>query len=223
MPKSKPVDFPVPGREAPVSGLLLKPAKAKAILSLAHGSGVGMTHEFMEDLARALHDVGIATLRFQFPYMEDGSKRPDRPAVATATIAAAAKVARKLAPKLPLLIGGKSFGGRMSTTAAADGLIEGAAGIVLFGFPLHKPKEPSITRAAHLANVEVPMLFLQGTRDDLADLKLIKAVTKKLPQATLHVVEHGDHSFGVLKKSGRTHEEILIELATAVRDFEAIS
>lgn len=219
MPKAKPVEIEVPGRETPVSGLWLNPPKAEAILALAHGAGVGMTHEFMEELAAHLAAAGIATLRFQFPYMEDGGKRPDRPAVATQAVSAAAAKARKLAPKLPLYVGGKSFGGRMSTTAAANGLLPEAEGIVLFGFPLHRPKSPAVARAEHLKDVQVPMLFLQGTRDDLADLELIKGVTKKLPRATLHVVDHADHSFGVLKRSGRTGEEVLQELAAAVRAF----
>lgn len=209
----------MPGRDAPVSGLLLAPPKAKAVMALAHGSGVGMTHEFMEDLAQALAKKQVATLRFQFPYMEDGKKRPDLPAVATKTVAAAAAKAHELLPKLPLLVGGKSFGGRMATTAAANGLLPGVRAIVLFGFPLHPPKEPAVTRAKHLADVELPMLFLQGTRDDLADMTLIKQVTKKLKGATLHVVEHGDHTFGVLKKSGRTPEDVMKELAEAVARF----
>ncbi len=219
MTKANPVKIQVPGRKAPVSGLYLEPPQATAVLSLAHGAGAGMTHEFLEELATHLATVGIATLRFQFPYMEDGGKRPDRPAVATKAVAAAAAKAKELAPELPLLVGGKSFGGRMSTTAAADGLLDGVKGIVLFGFPLHQAKEPKITRAGHLKDVGVPMLFLQGTRDDLADLTLIKQVTKKLKLATLHVVNHADHSFGVLKKSGRTAQEVMEELAEAVRSF----
>lgn len=219
MPKAKRVEIEVPGRDAPVSGLFASPPKARAVMALAHGAGVGMTHEFMEDLAQALAERKIATLRFQFPYMEDGKKRPDPPAVATKAVAAAAAKAHELLPKLPLFAGGKSFGGRMATTAAANGLLPDVRGIVLFGFPLHPPKKPAVTRAAHLADVDVPMLFLQGTRDDLADLKLIKQVTRELERATLHVIDQGDHSFGVLKKSGRTPEDVMDELAEAVSRF----
>lgn len=217
--KAKAVNVPVAGRPKGVSGLLLVPPKATALLVLAHGAGAGMKHEFMEELARALAAVKVATLRYQFPYMEDGKKRPDTPKVATETVAAAVAAAKKLAPKLPLYAAGKSFGGRMSTTAAAAGLLDGVVGIVLFGFPLHPSTQPSVTRAAHLADVNLPMLFLQGTRDDLADLKLIKTVLKKLKPAKLHVVEHADHGFGVLKKSGRTSADVLTELAKSVKDF----
>jgi predicted alpha/beta-hydrolase family hydrolase len=221
MLKAKPIKIAVPGRDQPVSGLFLNPKKAVAVMALAHGAGAGMTHEFMEALAMHLAAVGVATLRYQFPYMEDGSKRPDKPALATKTVAAAAAKARELAPDLPLLAGGKSFGGRMTTTAAAAGLLTEACGIVLFGFPLHPPKEPSVKRAEHLQEVSLPMLFLQGTRDELADIDLIKKVTKALPRATLHVVDHADHGFGVLKKSGRTADEGLVELAAAVVEFTA--
>ncbi len=178
----------------------------------------------MEALAGELGRVGIATLRYQFPYMENGRGAPDKPAVLMATVAAAVRAAAKEAPGLPLLAGGKSMGGRMSSNAAAEGLIPEVRGLAFFGFPLHPPKQPGTKRAEHLAKVNLPMLFLQGTRDDLADLKLLKPICRKLntqpskpsvgqPRATLHVIETADHSFHVLKKSGRNDEEVLRELA----------
>jgi uncharacterized protein len=197
-----------------VSALLVRPAKAEWLLVLGHGAGAGMHHSFMNALAAELADVGVATLRYQFPYREERRKVPDRPAVLTATIAAAVRAAAKAAPDLPLLAGGKSMGGRMSSLAATEGLLEGVRGLVFFGFPLHPPKQPGTKRAEHLAKVMVPMLFLQGTRDELADLKLLRPVCKKLGErAKLHVIETADHSFHVLKKSGRSDEEVLRELA----------
>lgn len=197
-----------------VSALWLKPAGARALLVFGHGAGAGMSHPFMKAISQQLEAKGIATLRYQFPYMEKGQSRTDTPAVATATVRAACAAARAEAPELPLIAGGKSFGGRMTSTAQAEAPLPGVRGLVFFGFPLHPPKRPGIGRSAHLANVKVPMLFLQGTRDDLADLGLIRQVTATLGElATLHVVEGGDHSFAVLKRSGRTGGEVLAELA----------
>jgi predicted alpha/beta-hydrolase family hydrolase len=173
-----------------------------------------MRHSFMAALAHELSEVRVATVRYQFPYMEAGRGVPDRLKVLTATVAAAARAAREAAPELPLLAGGKSMGGRMSSQAAADGLLDRVRGLVFFGFPLHPPKEPGTKRAEHLFRVPVPMLFLQGTRDALADLKLLRPVSTKLEsRATLHVIETADHSFHVLKKSGRNDSEVLRELA----------
>jgi len=202
-----------------VSGILVWPDKAKSMLVLGHGAGAGMRHAFMEALAEELARAGVATLRYQFPYMEERRKVPDKPAVLTATVAAAVRAARQFlvqeaAPDLPLLAGGKSMGGRMSSQAAAAGLLEGVRGLVFFGFPLHPPKKPGTKRAEHLENVNAPMLFLQGTRDELADLKLLKPICMTLGErATLHVIETADHSFHVLKKSGRSDAEVLRELA----------
>jgi len=202
-----------------VSGILVRPAEAKWLLVLGHGAGAGMHHPFMGALAEELARVGVATLRYQFPYMEERRKVPDKPAVLMATVAAAVRSARQFliqeaAPDLPLLAGGKSMGGRMASQAAAEGLIPEVRGLVFFGFPLHPPKQPGTKRAEHLAKVTVPMLFLQGTRDELADLKLLKPICKKLGErATLHVIETADHSFHVLKKSGRSDAEVLRELA----------
>jgi predicted alpha/beta-hydrolase family hydrolase len=201
-----------------VSALLVRPADAKWMMALAHGAGAGMRHAFMEALAGELAQVGVATLRYQFPYMEARAGRPDSPAVATAAVAAAVRaavrVAREAAPELRLLAGGKSFGGRMTSTAAAEGLLDGVRGLVFFGFPLHPPKRPGTKRAEHLEKVKQPMLFLQGTRDELADLSLLRPICKKLGSlATLHVMDGADHSFHVLKKSGTTDAGVLRELA----------
>ena len=202
-----------------VSGILVRPAEAKWLLVLGHGAGAGMHHPFMGALAEELARVGVATLRYQFPYMEERRKVPDKPAVLMATVAAAVRSARQFliqeaAPDLPLLAGGKSMGGRMTSQEAAEGLIPEVRGLVFFGFPLHPPKQPGTKRAEHLAKVTVPMVFLQGTRDELADLKLLKPICKKLGErATLHVIETADHSFHVLKKSGRSDAEVLRELA----------
>ncbi len=197
-----------------VSAVLMRPADARWMLVLAHGAGAGMKHAFMEALAEELARVEVATLRYQFPYMEERRGVPDRPKVLTATVAAAVRAAKGAAPELPLLAGGKSMGGRMSSQAAADGLLDGVRGLVLFGFPLHPPRQPGTRRAEHLSKVPMPMLLLQGTRDALADLKLLRPICKELgPLATLQVIETADHSFHVLKKSGRSDHEVLRELA----------
>ena len=200
--------------EDAVSGLLLRPPDARGLLVLAHGAGAGMRHPFLDQLSRALAAHGVATLRYQFPYMEKRQARPDAPALAGATVRAACERARAEAPGLTLVAGGKSFGGRMTSTAQAEAPIPGVRGLVFVGFPLHPPKRPATPRAEHLARVHLPMLFLQGTRDDLADLELMRGVTGRLaPLATLHVVEGADHSFAVLKRSGRTGAEVMAELA----------
>ncbi len=195
-----------------VSAVLVRPplegsrGKPKWILVLGHGAGAGMHHPFMGALAEELARVGVATLRYQFPYMEERRKVPDKPAALMATVAAAVRAATKAAPDLPLLAGGKSMGGRMTSQAAAEGL--------------SPEKRAGTKRAEHLAKVTVPMLFLQGTRDELADLKLLKPVCKKLgKRATLHVIETADHSFHVLRKSGRSDEEVLRELAETTAEW----
>ena len=200
-----------------VSALLVRPAKARRLLVLAHGAGAGMSHPFMEMLAGELAGVGVATLRYQFPYMEERRRVPDAPAVLAATVVAAVQVAAEAAPGLPLLAGGKSMGGRMTSQAAAQHPLDGVRGLVFFGFPLHPPKQPGTKRADHLAKVTVPMLFLQGTRDTFADLKLLRPVCAKLgSRVTLHVIKTADHSFHVLKSSGRSDAEVLRELAQTV-------
>jgi predicted alpha/beta-hydrolase family hydrolase len=203
-----------------VSAIFLRPDDAWAVYLLAHGAGAGMRHHFLEDVAGALAVRGVATLRYQFPYVEHGSRRPDPPGMLEATVRAAVAKARELAPDLPLVAGGKSMGGRMTSNAMAHRSLDGVRGLVFLGFPLHPPKQPGVARGEHLARVQVPMLFLQGTRDTLADLELITGVCERLgPQATLHVVEGADHSFSVLKRSGRTDAEVLEELADTITDW----
>lgn len=213
--------FPVAEAKAEVSALLLRPPGARWLLVLGHGAGAGMRHSFMERIAEELAGAGMATFRYQFPYMEEKRSRPDPPAVLTATVLAAVHRAAEAAPDLPLLAGGKSLGGRMTSTAfsepAGESLQGRVRGLVFFGFPLHAPKQPGTRRSEHLHRVAVPMLFLQGTRDDLADLSLLRPICEQLgPRATIHVVEYADHSFRVLKRSGRTDAEVLRELAATV-------
>jgi predicted alpha/beta-hydrolase family hydrolase len=171
----------------------------------------------MKGLAKALNDVGIATLRYEFAYREQGKKRPDPPMVAAARVAEAVQLAVKKKPRMKIFAGGKSFGGRMTTTAAALGKIK-VAGIICFSFPLHPAKQPSVARAEHLKDVKIPMLWIQGTRDDLADPKLTRRVAKK-NRISLNVIEGADHGYKVLKSSGRTHSDVLREVAGAVREF----
>jgi predicted alpha/beta-hydrolase family hydrolase len=198
---------------ATISGLLDVPAKAEACYVFAHGAGAGMNHAFMAAVASGLAERGVATLRFQFPYMEQGSKRPDVPKVAQGAVRAAVQEAARRLPDLPLFAGGKSFGGRMTSQAQAAEPLPNVRGLVFVGFPLHPAGKPSAERAQHLAGVQVPMLFLQGTRDTLADLDLIRDTTAKLEgRATLHVVDGADHSFHVLARSGRTDEQVRAEL-----------
>jgi len=200
-----------------VSVLLSRPAKARRLLVLAHGAGAGMSHPFMEKLAGELGCVGVATLRYQFPYMEKQRRVPDSLAILTATVVAAVRAAAETVPGLALLAGGKSMGGRMTSQAAAQQPLDGVRGLVFFGFPLHPPNRPGTKRADHLAKVTVPMLFLQGARDTLADLNLLRPVCANLgSRATLHVIATADHSFHVLKSSGRSDAEVLRELAETV-------
>lgn len=196
-----------------VSGLLLLPPEATALYVMAHGAGAGMRHRFMEAMAGELANHGVGTFRYQFPYMENRQSRPDSPPVLHATVRAAIARAGELAPGVSLFAGGKSMGGRMTSAAAAAEPLPGVRGLIFLGFPLHQPGKPSVSRAEHLAQVTVPMLFLQGTRDSLASLDLITTVCAGLPLATLHIVEGGDHSFAVPKRSGRTSEEALSEMA----------
>jgi uncharacterized protein len=197
-----------------LSALLMRPEKARWLMVLAHGAGAGMSHPFMAKLAEELAGVGVGTLRYQFPYMEERRRVPDAPAVLTATVRAAVRAGAEAAPGLALLAGGKSMGGRMTSQAAAERPLDGVRGLVFFGFPLHPPGRPGTKRADHLAKVTAPMLLLQGTRDTFADLKLLRPVCAKLgSRATLHAIETADHSFHVLKSSGRTDAEVLHELA----------
>jgi predicted alpha/beta-hydrolase family hydrolase len=196
-----------------VSGLLVRPASARALYVLAHGAGAGMAHPFMASMAQGLAEHGIATLRYQFLYMEKKSRRPDPPKIAQAAVRAAVAEAERLMPGLPLFAGGKSFGGRMTSGAQAADPLQGVAGLVFLGFPLHPAGKPSQERAQHLAQVHIPMLFLQGTRDALAELGELEPVIKSLgKRATLKLFDDADHSFHVPAKSGRKDKDVMIEL-----------
>jgi predicted alpha/beta-hydrolase family hydrolase len=203
-----------------VSGLWAKPAAATAALVLAHGAGAAMTHKSMTAIAEGLAERDIATLRYNFPYMERGSKRPDAPPLAHATVRAAAAEAERLAPGLPLFAGGRSFGGRMTSQAQALEPLPGVCGLVFFAFPLHPPGKPGVERAQHLAEVTVPQLFLQGSNDEFATLDLLQATVAGLGgRATLKLVEGADHSFHVPAKSGRKDPEVLAEFLDAAHDW----
>jgi len=205
-----------------VSGLLLRPPTAKALYLFAHGAGAGMAHSTMESNAQGLADRGIATLRYQFLYMEKGSKRPDAPKLAHAVVRAAAAEAVRLVPDLPMFAGGRSFGGRMTSQAQADAPIPGIEGLAFVGFPLHPAGKPGIERAEHLARIEVPMLFVSGDRDALAELDLLRPVVAGLGgRATLHLVSHADHSFRVAARSGRTAADAEGEALDAVANWIA--
>jgi predicted alpha/beta-hydrolase family hydrolase len=205
-----------------VSAILVRPEDARAMLALAHGAGAGMEHRFMGALAASLADRGVASFRYQFPYAERGSKRPDPAPLLEATVRSAVETAAGLAGGLPLFAGGKSMGGRMTSQAAAKEPLEGVGGIAFFGFPLHAIGKPGAERAAHLNAVAVPLLFLQGSRDRLADLELLEPVVRKLgSRATLHVIRDADHSFHVPARSGRTDAEVLDELAARTAAWAA--
>jgi uncharacterized protein len=195
------------------------PEGAAYLLVLGHGAGAGMLHKGMEAIAHALADHGIATFRYEFPYMREGRKLPDPKPVLLSTVRHAVVAARALAPDLPLLAGGKSMGGRMTSMAAAEEPLKDVQGIIFFGFPLHPAKQPGTSRAEHLANVGIPMLFLQGTRDALAELDLLTPICSGLPLATLEVAEGADHSFHVSKSSGRTDAQVLNRLAHRCREW----
>jgi predicted alpha/beta-hydrolase family hydrolase len=203
-----------------VSGLLQAPPGARACYVLAHGAGAGMTHPFMAAVAAQLAGRGLATLRYQFPYMERGSKRPDVPAVAHATVRAAVAEAARLLPKLPLIAGGKSFGGRMTSQAQAAATLPGVRGLAFLGFPLHPAGRPSQERAKHLFDVQVPMLFLQGTRDALAEPGQLVPLCQALgPRATLKLFENADHSFHVPARSGRNDAQVRSEMLDALVEW----
>jgi predicted alpha/beta-hydrolase family hydrolase len=200
-----------------VSALLVRPEHARWIYVFGHGAGAGMRHRFMEDAAQALAARGIATFRYQFPYVEQKSRRIDPQPILLSTVRSAVAAAHEAAPDLALLAGGKSMGGRMTSLAASKEPLQGVRGIVFLGFPLHPAGDPGTSRAEHLASVAIPMLFLQGTRDKLAGLDLLRPVVDGLGAlATLHVVEGADHGFDVLKRSGRAGTDVLEELAGTV-------
>ncbi len=218
---AKPVSITVDAATS-VSGLLQVPPNARACYVMAHGAGAGMTHAFMASFANDLAERGVATLRFQFPYMERGSRRPDSPKLAQATVRAAVREASAQAPGLPLFAGGKSFGGRMTSQAQAASPLPGVRGLAFLGFPLHPPGKPGDERAAHLSDVKIPMLFLQGTRDEFAELALLRDVVKKLgARATLRLFDDADHSFHVPARTGKKDPEIRAEMADAMTAWMA--
>lgn len=217
--KAKPVTIQVSDDQR-VSGLLQVPRDAQACYVFAHGAGAGMTHPFMAAVADGLAERGIATLRYQFLYMEQGSKRPDSPKLAHAAVRAAAQEAANRLPELPLFAGGKSFGGRMTSQAQAASPLPGVRGLVFFGFPLHPPGKPSTERAKHLFDVSVPMLFLQGTRDELADLALLEPLCRELgTRATLKLITDADHSFHVPGRSGRKDPDVRAEIMDTMAEW----
>jgi predicted alpha/beta-hydrolase family hydrolase len=210
--EARPVTIRV-AKEDTVSGLLLEPASPRALYVFAHGAGAGMTHRSMASIADGLAERGIATLRYQFLYMERKSGRPDAPKVAQAAVRAAVAEAQRLEPKLPLFAGGKSFGGRMTSGAQAAEPLADVKGLIFLGFPLHPAGKPGCERAEHLAQVHIPMLFLQGTRDALAELDQLEPVIKSLgKRATLKLFDQADHSFHVPAKSGRKDAEVLADI-----------
>ena len=203
-------------------GLVIRPPRARALYVMAHGAGAGMRHAFLAAIAEALAARDIATLRWEFPYMAAGKPRPDRAEVAEAAVRAVWDAARARFADLPLFAGGKSFGGRMTSRAHAAAPLAGLRGLIFLGFPLHPPDEPGIERAAHLAAAAGPLLFLQGDRDELAGLRRLRPVVKKLGgRAELRVIKHADHGFDVLVRSGRTPAEVRAELADAIAAWTA--
>lgn len=214
MYKAEEIKFTAGEKVDKVSGLLILPKGAEALLVLAHGAGAGMRHKFMEEVAEKLADRAVATFRYQFSYMEKGSKRPDSEAVLTASVRAAVTTAKKYADSLPLFAGGKSMGGRMTSLAAAKEPLEGVRGLIYFGFPLHAAGKPLADRGHHLFDIKLPMLFLQGSWDALADLKLLKPLCARLgKRVELFVIDGGDHSFHLLKSSDRSDDQALDEAA----------
>jgi predicted alpha/beta-hydrolase family hydrolase len=210
----------IPVGDSSVSALLIRPEGAKALYLFAHGAGAGMTHKSMASNAEGLAERGIATLRYQFPYMERGSKRVDPPKVAHAAVRAAAAEAVRLAPDLPLFAGGRSFGGRMTSQAQAEEALPGVRGLAFIGFPLHRAGKPGMERAEHLSRVEVPMLFVSGARDALAEMELLRPVVADLgSRATLHVVADADHSLKVPARSGRTPAEAEADALDALAEW----
>jgi uncharacterized protein len=204
------------GKAGSVSAILMQPERARACFVFAHGAGAGMTHPFMAAVANGLAERGVATLRYQFPYMEKASRRPDPPVVAQAAVRAAVAEAGKRCSGLPLIAGGKSFGGRMTSQAQAAAPLAGVVALAFFGFPLHPAGKPSTDRANHLAGIGIPLLFLQGSRDSLAEPKLLRPLVERLGSvASLHLVEGADHSFHVPARSGRKDGEVMDEILDA--------
>ncbi len=202
-----------------VSTVTTLPEQPTHLLILGHGAGADMNHRFMEGLAHSLATNNLATVRYNFPYMENRKGRPDIPAVAHKTIEQVVKTSHRLYPNLPLVLCGKSFGGRMASQTMAKFQLPSIRGLVFYGFPLHAPAKPGIERAEHLYEVKVPMLFLQGDKDSLARLDLLQPLVKKLKLATLKIYEGADHSFKFSKKSGISEEDVFYMLAEDTVEF----
>lgn len=214
------IQFHVSEKAGDVSGIIVLPDVVEYLYLFAHGAGAAMNHSFMEKMAGFLADQNIATFRYNFPYTEKNGKRPDHSSLLMETVKAAYQEAASRIKDIPVLAGGKSMGGRMTSMAAAKGMLKDIKGIVFFGFPLHAPGKPSDERAAHLCQVKVPMLFLQGTKDKLADLTLLKPVLEKMKNiSTLYTVDGGDHSFHLPKSAGKNDEDVMKDLAKKVKEW----
>lgn len=217
---SESLRIPIDESQSVAALLQLPDAAATACFVFAHGAGAGMDHSFMASFAAGLAERGIATLRYQFPYMDRGSRRPDRPEAAHAAVRAAVREAALRLPGMPLVAGGKSFGGRMTSQAQAQAPLAGVRGLVFVGLPLHPAGKASDARGSHLHDVSVPMLFLQGTRDELADLALLKPLVHGLePLSTLRLFDDADHSFHVRARSGQTDAQVLCDMAAATAEW----
>jgi len=217
--QAKEMKFLATPEKGEVSSLLVRPSDASILIVLGHGASTNMRHATLQTIADRMADVGIATFRYNFPYMEYGKGR-DSTEVCTATVRSAVAAARNAAPDLSILAGGHSFGGRMTSTAASESPLDGVSGLVFFSFPLHQPGKPETKRADHLSAVTIPMLFLSGTRDEMADPDLLKSVCKKLgKRATLHPLDTADHGFRILKRSRKSDEDVFVEMARVVREW----
>src|SRR5499426_3328119 len=217
--KAKEMKFLATPEKGEVSGLLIRPGDATRLLVLGHGASTNMRHATLQAIAERMADAGLATFRYNFPYMEYGKGR-DSQEVCTATVRSAVAAARNAAPDLPILAGGHSFGGRMTSTAASESPLDGVSGLVFFSFPLHQPGKPETKRADHLGAVTVPMLFLSGSRDEMADPDLLQAVCKKLgKRATLHPLDTADHGYRILKRSRKSDEDVFVEMARVLKEW----
>jgi predicted alpha/beta-hydrolase family hydrolase len=219
--KTKEFKFLATQEKGEVSALLIRPPDASHLLVLGHGASSNMRHPTLQTISERLADAGVASMRYNFPYMEYGKGR-DSKEVCTQTVRSAIAAGHRVAPNLSMLAGGHSFGGRMTSTAASESALENVRGLVFFAFPLHQPGKPDTKRAEHLSAVTVPMLFLSGTRDDLAHLDLLQPVCKKLgKRATLHLLDTADHGFRILKRSRKSQEDVFVEMARIVREWGA--
>jgi uncharacterized protein len=217
--QTKEMKFLATAEKGEVSALLLLPAEANCLLVLGHGASTNMRHATLQTISERMAEVGIATFRYNFPYMEQGRSR-DSQEVCTATVRSAVAAAQKAVPGFLLLAGGHSFGGRMTSNAASESPLPGVHGLIFFAFPLHQPGKPDTKRAEHLSSVTVPMLFLSGTRDELADRELLESVCKKLGKhATLHLLDTANHGYRILKRSRKSEEDVFVEMARIAREW----